>query len=88
MCKWGLCCPLALCSAEATMVSAPAQGRPAGPGLGGVRRAEEGCCQAGAGSPKPAAPVPGEQSGQSGAAAQIPDLLPPSLSVLGAAKNP
>lgn len=34
-------------------VSATAQSRPAGPGLAGVRRAEEGYCQAGAGSPKP-----------------------------------
>lgn len=75
---------LSLCSTEGT--------RGVSQGAEQTCRAWPGCCQAGAGSPKPAAPVRGEQSGQSvgsaGAAAQIPDLLPPPLSVLGAAKNP
>lgn len=49
-------------------------------------------CQAGTGSQKPcgtrAWEAEWEACGPAGAAAQIPDLLPRPLSVLGAAKNP
>lgn len=62
------------------------------PGPGQDVESREWCCQAGAGSQKPwGARVPGAEwaaRGPADVAAQIPDLLPRPLSVLGAAKNP
>lgn len=77
-------------------VSATAQSRPAWPGWGAESRRgvlsgrswepKASSASARGASARGAAPV--RRVGSAGAAAQIPDLLPPPLSVLGAAKNP